>query len=59
MRLLTLPEDIQNLIISDMLSIGHVRPLVGRTDAVNLANEIVRRNLSVREVETYIKKFGK
>ena len=34
MRLLTLPEDIQNLIISDKLSIGHVRPLVGRTDAV-------------------------
>ena len=55
MRLLTLPEDIQNLIISDKLSIGHVRPLVGRTDAVSLAKEIVRRNFSVREVETYIK----
>ena len=55
LRLLTLPEDIQNLIISDKLSIGHVRPLVGRTDAVSLAKEIVRRNFSVREVETYIK----
>ena len=55
LRLLTLPEDIQNLIISDKLSIGHVRPLIGRTDAVSLAKEIVRRNFSVREVETYIK----
>ena len=55
LRLLTLPEDIQNLIISDKLSIGHVRPLVGRTDAVSLAKEIVRRKFSVREVETYIK----
>ena len=55
MRLLTLPEDIQNLIISDKLSIGHVRPLIGRTDAVSLAKEIVRRKFSVREVETYIK----
>ena len=55
LRLLTLPEDIQNLIISDKLSIGHVRPLIGRTDAVSLAKEIVRRKFSVREVETYIK----
>ena len=55
LRLLTLPEDIQNLIISDKLSIGHVRPLIGRTDAVSLAKEIVRKKFSVRKVETYIK----
>jgi len=57
LRLLSLPERIQNLIISNELSIGHVRPLIGRSDAVYLAKEIVRKNLSVREVETYIKRL--
>ena len=55
MRLLTLPEYIQSLIITDKLSTGHVRPLIGRTDALSLAKEIVRRKFSVRQVETYIK----
>ena len=50
-RLLKLPEGVQDLVRSGALSAGHVRPLIGRADAAALAERIVSRGLNVRQVE--------
>ena len=50
LRLLTLPEDVQRMLSDNIISIGHARALITRNDASLLAREVVRRNLSVREV---------
>ena len=55
LRLLTLPEDVQRMLSDNIISIGHARALITRNDASLLAREVVRRNLSVREVERLAK----
>jgi ParB family chromosome partitioning protein len=55
LRLLTLPEDVQRMLSDNVISIGHARALITRNDASLLAREVVRRNLSVREVERLAK----
>jgi ParB family chromosome partitioning protein len=58
LRLLKLPESVQELVRSGALSAGHVRPLVGRPDAVALADHIVNRGLNVRQVEALTQDRG-
>jgi len=53
-RLLKLPEKVLAHIRAGRISAGHARPLIGRTDAERLADTIVAKDLSVREVETMI-----
>ncbi len=55
LRLLTLPEDVQRMLSDNVISIGHARALITRDDASLLAREVVRKNLSVREVERLAK----
>ena len=55
LRLLNLPNDVQTLLNSGALSIGHARALITRKDASLLAKEIIRKKLSVREVERLVK----
>lgn len=58
LRLLTLPEDVQRLVISGLLSMGHAKVLVGITDKawlVALAGRAAEEHLSVREVERLAK----
>ena len=55
LRLLNLPKDVQILIGSGKISIGHARALITRSDASSLAKEIIRKKLSVREIEKLIK----
>ena len=55
LRLLNLPNDVQVLLNSGALSIGHARALITRKDASLLAKEIIRKKLSVREVEKLVK----
>ncbi len=57
-RLLSLPEDVQQMVQDGKLSVGHVRPLL----SVNVpewqsefAHEIYQSQLSVREVEKMVK----
>ncbi|MGI9405424.1 MAG: ParB/RepB/Spo0J family partition protein [Hyphomicrobiaceae bacterium] len=50
-RLLKLPEKVLEYIREGRLSAGHARPLIGRDDAERLADTIVAKDLSVREVE--------
>jgi ParB family transcriptional regulator, chromosome partitioning protein len=58
LRLLKLPEGVQDLVRSGALSAGHVRPLIGRADAAALAERIVSRGLNVRQVEALTQDRG-
>ncbi len=55
MRLLTLPEEVQEYLVFGVLSAGHARALVGHPDAARLAREIVHQKLSVRQAEKLAK----
>lgn len=59
LRLLKLPASVQTLIREGVLSAGHARALVGRDDAEELARDIVKRAMSVRDVEAMIQRRGK
>jgi ParB family chromosome partitioning protein len=51
LRLLDLPDSVQALVVAGEISMGHARALVTAADPAALAEEIVRRKLSVRETE--------
>jgi len=51
LRLLTLPEKVQSMIGSGALSMGHARALIGSSDPVALANQVIKEGLSVRQTE--------
>jgi ParB family chromosome partitioning protein len=51
LRLLKLPDPVKAYIHDGKLTAGHARMLVGEPNAEELANEIVARDLNVREVE--------
>jgi len=51
LRLLKLPDSVKDYIHSGKLSAGHARMLVGEPNADELAEEIVARELNVRQVE--------
>jgi ParB family chromosome partitioning protein len=51
LRLLRLPEGVQELVREGALSAGHARALVGRPDAAALALRIVNEGLTVRDIE--------
>jgi ParB family chromosome partitioning protein len=58
LRLLTLPESVQEMVADGALSAGHGRALLGvaSPDAlVKLARQVVRRGLSVRETEERVR----
>ena len=56
LRLLRLPKKILNFIEEKKLSSGHARLLIGREDAIDIANLIINQQLSVRQVEQLIRK---
>lgn len=60
LRLLKLTEKVQQMLIDDMLSTGHVRALITITDPqlqYETAMYIFDKKLSVRETERYVKKL--
>ena len=57
LRLLDLDEKIQDLVIKGDLSMGHARALIGVPNAIDKANEIVSKKLSVREAERITSKY--
>ncbi len=60
MRLLKLDERVQQMIIDDMISTGHARPLLALDDQeqqYEIANRIFDEKLSVRETEKLIKEL--
>tara|TARA_B100000575_G_C23114410_1_gene644069 strand:- start:105 stop:938 length:834 start_codon:yes stop_codon:yes gene_type:complete len=58
-RLLDLEDDIQKMVIDGKLSMGHARTLIGVPDAIDKANEIINKKLSVREAEKITSKYKK
>ena len=58
MRLLTLPQSIQDMITEGKISAGHARAIMNSAFPEKLAEKIVTENLSVREAEG-IAKHGK
>jgi ParB family chromosome partitioning protein len=58
-RLLNLPDEVQEEVAAGRLSMGHARALLALTDAAaqrTLARDIIARSLSVRETEGLVKK---
>jgi ParB family chromosome partitioning protein len=55
LRLLSLPEDVIGLIEEGNLTAGQARPLIGLSNATNIAEEIVSKNLSARSVEFLVR----
>lgn len=51
LRLLTLPEPVQDMVRDGALTAGHARALITAKDPVALARRVVDRGLSVRETE--------
>ncbi len=62
LRLLELPKEVIDLIVKKELSAGHGRTLLGlkdRADIVPLAIRAVKKNLSVRELESAVRKLNR
>jgi ParB family chromosome partitioning protein len=59
LRLLALPEGVQDLVRDGTLSAGHARALVTSPAALVLARQVVSRGLSVRETEALVRKPGR
>ncbi len=51
LRLLNLPDDVQTHVVNGNLSAGHARALITAPNPSELASNIVKRGLSVRETE--------
>ena len=56
LRLLALPDEVIKLVEEGLLNAGQVRPLVGRIKALEIAQLILKENLSSRAVEVFVKK---
>ena len=55
LRLLTLPSDVIGMLEEGSLTSGQARPLIGLSNASNIAEEIVSKNYSARKVEYLVK----
>lgn len=61
LRLLKLPESVQNYVVTKQLSMGHVRALLGlKNEALmeDVAQKAIQLHLSVRAVETMVKNLN-
>ncbi len=56
LRLLNLPQDVQGHLAEGRLSAGHARALVANPNASELAQQILKKGLSVRETEALVRK---
>lgn len=62
LRLLTLPNDVQQMVIDGKIEAGHARALAGIEEAAtirDLAREAAAKGLSVREVESRVARLKK
>ncbi len=59
LRLLELDKEIQEMVITDKLSMGHARALIGVPNPIEKAKEIIDKNLSVRQIEKITSEYKK
>ena len=57
LRILSLPDDVIQLIESKKLTSGHAKILVGLKNSSFVASKIVEKKLSVRQAENFVKLF--
>jgi len=55
LRLLTLPNDVIELIENQKITAGHAKILVGLDNASFIAHKIIEKKLSVRQAENFVK----
>ena len=55
LRLLNLPQDIIGLLEEEKLTAGQARPLIGLPNASEIAENIVKKKVAAREVESLVK----
>jgi len=55
LRLLTLPEEIKQYLDKDQLTMGHARALLNAKNPIQLADEIIKRGLNVRQTENLVR----
>ncbi len=51
LRLLTLPDEIKTYIVDGKLSVGHARAIINSENSLKIDKDIIKKGLSVREVE--------
>ncbi|MBP5858150.1 ParB/RepB/Spo0J family partition protein [Marivibrio halodurans] len=51
LRLLGLPDELKSMLDDGLISAGHARALLGHSDAVAIAHEVVKKGLNVRQTE--------
>lgn len=59
-RLLSLPQEVQQLVIDNKLSAGHVRALItikNKDDLIRLAKKAITKQYSVRDIENEVKLY--
>ncbi len=56
LRLLNLPDEVQDFVREGKLTAGHARTLVTAPDPIGLAKQIIAKGLSVRDAEKLVKK---
>lgn len=62
LRLLKLPEEIQEMVKNNLISAGHARALLGfsnKEDMIATANLIIKEDISVRQIEALVKEAKK
>ena len=56
LRLLSLPDEIKSFIVDGKISVGHARAIINSDNSLEVARNIIKKGLSVREVEKLLKK---
>jgi ParB family chromosome partitioning protein len=59
LRLLKLPEFVKSAMRAGKLTAGHARALIGHPEPEKLAQQIIARDLNVRQVEALVRESGK
>ena len=57
LRLLNLPDEVTNYLISGQISAGHAKILVSTNKAIEISRLIIKDKLSVRETEELVRSF--
>ena len=57
LRLLNLPEEVINYLVSGEISAGHAKVLVSTNNAIEISRLIIKDKLSVRETEDLVRSF--
>lgn len=58
MRLLALPEDVKGFLEDGLLSTGHARALLNCDEPADIAKQVIKKGLNVRQTESLVKTAG-